>query len=96
MLVVALLKRWNWNTGWRLLKLEGWVSWIPKSELISVFEFRLKFPFCKPVSCNRLAWLLPLAWTAVFLLQDYEFIISCLEKVGAVIRVHVLALVAIG
>ena len=57
MLVVAFVKRWNVNTDWKLLKLEAWVSWVPKSELISAFEFQLKFPFWKPVSCKRLAWL---------------------------------------
>ena len=28
-----------------------------KTELNSVFEFQLKFPFLESVSCQRLAWL---------------------------------------
>ena len=52
MLLAAFVKRWNCSTDWKLLKLEGWVCWIPKSELISVFEFQLKFPFWEPVSCK--------------------------------------------
>ena len=62
----------------------------------SVFEFQLKSPIWELVSCKRLAWLKPLEKTAVFLLYDYEFSISCLKRIGNVTRVHDMAPVAIG